>query len=467
MKVNRNIFREYDIRGIYGSDLTLELAYHAGRAFGTVLNSKYIKSVIVGYDNRESSPLIAAKLIDGLVTSGINVVNTGFALTPEIAFFTCTQGFDSGISVTASHNPKEFNGIKFYLKDAVPFFGSSLTKLSELMELEDYVLGEARKVSVDYGDQYIAEFLSRFKYKKSVKVVVSSRNGTPGKFLKQIFDNLGHTVTELDCELDQNFPKGAPNPEDPMYLAEVSAKVLESSSDVGFAFDTDGDRVAVCDEKGVFYETDKLLMLLSTYLLKSTPGAKIIYDVKSSENLKELIENSGGIPKMVKTGRTVFSEELRGGAILGAEYAGHIFYGKEFFGIDDAIYTSCKVLEILDTSGKSLSELFFDYKKMYHTTEIKIPCSDSNKFEVIQKVKKSIVSDPLFTDHLDIDGARAYLSDRSWMLVRVSNTSPYLTTRIEALTESSFKVLKEKLIQILAQNNLDTDLLDKVRVIYS
>lgn len=467
MKVNRTIFREYDIRGIYGKDLTDLLSYHVGRAYGTVLNEKYVKSIILGCDNRQSSPAIIENLTRGLTESGINVVNTGYSLTPEIAYFTCTQGFDAAISVTASHNPKEYNGIKFYLKNATPYFGASLAHLADRIEKEDYINGAGRKVTVDYGDQYISEFYKRFKFHKKFKVVVSGRNGISGVFLSKIMKSFGLDVVEFQCDLDSSFPNGTPNPEDPKYMADISSTVKENKADLGVALDTDGDRVGICDEQGVFYETDQIFMLLSKQFLIENAGAVIAYDVKCTENLKEVIQNAGGTPKMLKTGRTVFAQELKAGALLGAEYAGHIYFGKDFYGIDDAIFTACKVIDAIDRNSVTLHGLMKDFPKSFHTQEMKVMCPDELKFEAIEKLKLIFEKDSEFIDFVVIDGIKAYLNSKSSLLVRASNTSPYLSTKIEADTLQLAEKLKNKLAEAVETLNLNRSDVAKASILHS
>jgi phosphomannomutase / phosphoglucomutase len=464
MKISNNIFRDYDIRGIYPEEINEDVAIHIGSAVGTHLKNKTGKSdcsVVVGRDTRASSPNLSESLIKGLVSTGCNVTNVGISLTPMIHFFTSTNDFDAGIEVTASHNPKQYNGFRLDFKDANPFTRYDIQALRELAEGEKYSSGDGKVSEEDMSEQYIKYLKKQFKFDKTVKVIVDCGYGTASLFAEKIFQSLGSDIETVFCTVDEDFPHGIPDPERKDFMENFQKAVIEKGADVGFAFDEDSDRFGVVDEKGRVYNNDEILLLFAKYLLKDFPGAKVISDVKSSSQVSRLVREWGGVSEMVRTGHTYFVEEMKNGAKLGGEFSGHIYFGDRYFGFDDGIYGACRALEILTNEKKPLSELMSEFPEKISTSEIKIPCSDNKKFQVVDEIKwKLIERKDEFIEVITIDGIRVHVTENDWFLIRASNTSPYLSVRAEAVEKDQFDLIISGVRSVLSEYNLDLSFLE-------
>ncbi len=445
MLISPTIFRTYDIRGTYGDLLTLEGAQHIGRALGTFLirkfKDKHEHNLVVGRDNRESSPALAQEFIKGVVSTGCNVVDVGISLTPVIHYLTCVKDFDAGVEVTASHNPKEYNGFRIDYKHATPFYGADILTLLALIVANDYELGNGKVGELDLFGEYLGYLKNRFSFNQSKKVVLDCGFGTASYFAQRVFAELGSNVLGVYCSADSNFPHGVPDPADGRLMQEIGQKVVELGGDVGFAFDTDSDRFGVVDEKGIFYSNDKLLLLFAQQLLTQKPGGVVAYDVKSSGIVDELVKTWGGVPKMVRTGHPFMVQEMKNGALVGAEFSGHMYFA-ENFGFDDGLYSACMTLELLEKTGKKLSELVADFPKRVQTSEIKVPCADEKKFEVIENVKTKLhLKREHFLTISELDGVRASVTATGWFLIRASNTSPYLSVCLEGQDQAEIELL--------------------------
>lgn len=444
MKVPKNIFRAYDIRGIYPDELNADVVEHLGKAFGTLLAEKVSKKsglrVVVGQDSRKSSPELTQRLISGLVSTGCVVVDVGISLTPIIHFLTCTKDFDAGIEVTASHNPKQFNGLRMDFKGAQSLAEEEILGLRELVESESYLVGDGSVEKADLFDEYLNWLKDHFSFDKSLKAVVDCGHGTTSYFVERLFKELKINVDPIFCTVDSEFPRGVPDPEKDEFMASLQDHVVTHSGDVGFAFDEDGDRFGVVDNSGNLYDTDMLILLFAKHVLKENQGAKIVFDVKCSNLLPELIKKWGGVPKMIRTGHPYFIEEIKNGAILGGEFSGHVYFGGEYFGFDDGIYAACKILEVLNKENRPLSEIMGEFPTRVGTPELKVACSDDKKFEVIKDIKAKILEKKSdFLDVLTIDGIRVLITDSEWFLIRASNTSPYISVRAEAQDEKQLQ----------------------------
>jgi phosphomannomutase/phosphoglucomutase len=443
--ISKNIFRAYDIRGVYPSEINESVSEWIGKAFGTYLMNNGKKNCVVGRDNRSSSPSISKAFIDGLLSTGCKVTDTGLVITPNIHFLTFTHDFDAGIIISASHNPKEYNGIKLELKYGVPFADGDLTNLADMISLGGFVGGSGELVDEDLSIDYSDYFAGHFAF-SPLKVVVLCGHGAAGGIVPDVLERLGCEVTREECDMLEDFPSGIPNPEDPEYMGRLQKLVLKHKADVGFAFDTDGDRLGVCDEKGIFYANDRILLLFAEDVLKSFPGATIVYDVKSSGVVEEVIAELGGVPKMVKTGRTYYRQELDSGAVLGSELSGHTYFDGDYFGFDDGLYAACRVLKVMDESKKPLSELMSKYPIRFSTPEVKVPCADEIKFEVIKRIEELVIGSGSYENIILIDGVRAYSSKTGWFLIRVSNTTPYLSIRAEGKDKKEL-IKQQKLVE--------------------
>jgi phosphomannomutase/phosphoglucomutase len=454
MDVPKNIFRNYDVRGIYPDEFNEEIANHLGKAFGTRQVRKGQSRVVVGRDDRESSPSLEKALIEGLVATGCEVVDVGITLTPVIHFLTCTENFDLGLNVTASHNPKKFNGLRIDYKNARSFYGDLVLMLRFLIEQQEYVYKEGSLRQEDLNKKYLQFLKDKFKFSHQPKVVINCGYGAASEIAPQLFSESGCDLIPINCKYDSSFPDGVPNPENKKFTDELSQEVLDNKADVGFVFDTDGDRVGVVDEKGKYYSTDKLLLFFAEQILKKNPGAKIVYDVKSSNMLEKYIKQFGGEPEIMRTGHPYFTKKVEHEAILGAEFSGHVYFSDDYFGYDDGLYAACRVLQILNKVKKPLSEIMAKFPETASTEEIKVDCPDSLKFKVVNLVKIFVGKNFAYQTLVDIDGIRVVMSDTGWFLIRASNTSPYLSIRAEGKNEQEKEEMLKKVKEALASIDL-------------
>ncbi len=466
MHLPKAIFRSYDIRGIYPSELNEIYAEHIGKALGTLLRQKNLKNVVVGRDDRVSSPALQKHFISGLLATGCNVTDIGITLTPVIHFLTFSKKFDAGVNVTASHNPKDYNGFRLDYAQAQPLYGNDLQELYKLTNSEHYAVGKGALTQKDLAGTYINFIQKSFTLKKRPKVIIDCGSGATSIIAPRIFRELGCEIIPVYCNYDGNFSHGVPDPEDKLFMHDLSEKVREHSADIGFAFDTDGDRFGVVDEQGTIYDNDKLLLFFAEDILKKEKGT-VVCDVKCSTVASDLVKAFGGAPKVIKTGHPFFVEEMKRGALLGIEFSGHAYFADKYFGYDDGIYAACRVLEILDNATFPLSVLMQKYPKRYHTAEVKIDCHDSQKFSIVEKIKNLVQEAPEFLNVLDIDGVKVQVSKTGWFLIRASNTSPYLSIRIEGETQKEISFLVQQVSELLRAFKLNTQNLRKAQVYFS
>jgi len=445
MEINRKIFREYDIRAIYNEDLKGDLSYFIGRAFGSYIKRKNLKSISIGGDNRLTTPEIKEKVIKGLIDTGCEVFDIEIVPTPLLYFSVHFYKFDSGIMVTASHNPPQFNGFKMVVGNK-SLYGEEIQKIADMIEKEDFEKGEGKLYKKEVVDDYIKFMTDKFKFNKKLKVGIDTGNGTVGPLVEKLFKKLDIDFVGLYIESDGNFPNHLPDPVIPENLKDLMEIVIKYNLDCGFGFDGDGDRLAVIDEKGNILWGDQLLIIYSQEILKKKKGEKIIFDVKCTKALEEEIEKMGGIPLMWKTGHSLIENKLHEEkAPIAGELSGHLYFADEYFGYDDAIYASLRLLKILDKEDRKLSEFFKDVKKYYSTPEIRIEVPDEEKFEIVEKVKR-YYSDKYKIS--DIDGVKVYYSN-GWALLRASNTQPALVVRVEAETEDALNKMKNEFIEVI------------------
>lgn len=428
----QHIFREYDIRGLADEELTSDTARLIGQAFGSFLMEQGKKKIALGHDIRPSSERIVAALTQGLRFVGCDALDLGLIPTPLLYFGIIHFQQDAGVCITGSHNPPEYNGFKFQLRDR-PFFGADIQKLAEKIQKENFTKGSGAYTKADVISPYVTEFKKQFHYKKKWKVVVDSGHGMAGMIAPKLLKDLGLEVTELYSNLDPTFPDHHPDPSIPENMKDLQAKVRETQAPLGIAFDGDADRVGVVDEKGQILASDRLLILYARQVLKNKKGAAIIGDVKCSPILYQEIAKAGGRPILWKTGHSLIKAKMKEEkAALGGELSGHMFFADRWYGFDDALYAACRTIEILDEANRPFSELTADLPKMVSTPEIRFEvANDQKKFEIV----KSVVHE-LKKDHevIDIDGARVEFPD-GWGLIRASNTQPVLVMRFEAVSE--------------------------------
>ena len=452
--MNKNIFRQYDIRGVADRDLTDETIDLIGKGFASYLMKAAPTdrpNLVLGRDIRPSSLRIYKALAQALLQSGISVTNAGVLTTPVCYFAIQHLKRTGGIMITGSHNPPEYNGLKLVIgKNSV--FGEEIQKLLRLIEQKEFVSGSGREEQTEMIPVYQDYLKKSFQFKRKLKVVVDSGNGTAGLVAPKVIRDFGHETIELFSEPDSSFPNHHPDPTVEKNMQDLIKKVREVKADVGLAFDGDADRIGVVDDRGTIIWGDKLLILFSRFILDEKPGAKFVADVKCSHLLFEDIKKHGGRPIMWKTGHSLIKQKLRDEeALLGGEMSGHMFFADRYFGFDDGIYAGIRVLEILDRSGKRISELLSDVPKTYATPEIRVDCPDEVKFKIVQGVAEYFKSRYQTTD---IDGVRIEFGD-GWGLVRASNTQPILVTRFEAVSEKRLaeirKLVEEKINEYSAK----------------
>lgn len=433
MNIFPHIFREYDIRGVVDRDLSVEFAYVLGRAYGTLVLEHKLNNVAVGRDCRLSSPAYAEALANGIADSGINVFSTGMGPTPQLYFAVTHKKLGGGIMVTGSHNPADMNGFKICL-------GDRTLSGAEIQELKDRVIrvqsmpkaAQPGKVSaLDIKPEYISYLINNskpFMGPRRLKVVVDAGNGVGGLVGPEVLRGLGIEVIELFCEPDGRFPNHHPDPTELKNIKSLIEKVRSTGADLGIGWDGDADRIGAVDERGEVIFGDMLLLLYGRAILKEVPGATIIGDVKCSSRLFDDLNARGANAIMWKTGHSLIKAKLREtqGALAG-EMSGHIFFKHRFFGFDDALYASNRLVEILSNTPAPLSSLLADLPPAFSTPELRVDCPEDIKFKIPEAAKKAFAGYKVDTT----DGVRISFP-HGWGLVRASNTQPVLVMRFEA-----------------------------------
>ena len=433
--MNPFIFKEYDIRGIVKKDLGPEVVMDISKAIGTYLLRNGARKVTVGRDCRLTSPSIAEIVIRGLRDAGLRVFDLGVVPSPVFYFSLFHFDADGGVMVTASHNPSEYNGMKIALGKTT-IYGHEIQKLKELAEKKDFItaLVPGERVKVDIVTPYINTLAANIKPgQRRIKVVMDAGNGTGGVEGVPIFKRLGFEVIPLFCDMDGRFPNHHPDPTDPENLKALIDKVAETKADLGVSYDGDADRLGVVDELGNIIWGDQLMIIFSRSILSEKPGATFIGEVKCSKTMYDDIAKHGGTAIMWRTGHSLIKARMKeANADLAGEMSGHIFFAHRYYGFDDAIYSSLRLLEILSKTNEPMSALLADVPKTISTPELRAQCPDEKKFEVVRKLTDYFKGAGY--DVIDIDGARVTFLD-GWGLVRASNTQPMLVLRFEANTQ--------------------------------
>lgn len=447
MHVSQDIFRAYDIRGVVNEGLTEDVARRAGQAIGSEAFARGEQVVFVGRDGRLSSPQMSAALIDGLLASGRDVVDVGMVPTPVLYFAAKTMGTGTGVMVTGSHNPGNYNGFKVMIAGDT-LAGSEIQALRHRIEAGDYSAGAGtlsqQTVLQDYLDRVSGDIVMA----RPLKVVVDAGNGVAGAIAPRVLEAVGCDVVPIFCEVDGRFPNHHPDPSRPENLEDLIRSVAANNADIGIAFDGDGDRIGIVTPAGKNIFPDRLMMLLSKHVLMTNPGADVIFDVKCTRDLPALISRLGGRPVMSKTGHSFIKGKLKEtGAALAGEMSGHIFFNDRWFGFDDAIYAAGRVLEILSLEDSDADAVFSEFPENSSTPEISIPVSDADKFSIINALKEKAA----FPDAniITIDGLRVEFPD-AWGLVRASNTSPCLIARFEGRTPAALASVQSRFRALLA-----------------
>jgi phosphomannomutase len=436
MNVFPSVFKAYDIRGIVGKTIDETFAEHLGRAFGSEAIAAGEKAVVVGRDGRLSGPAFSAALIRGLASTGLDAVDLGAVTTPMLYYVAATRGRKgcrSGIQVTGSHNPKDYNGFKMVLAGRA-IYGDDIQKLRQRMETESYVKAKGRSATMDIGPEYQARIAGDCQLKRPMKIVVDCGNGIPGASAPGVLRALGCEVTEMYSEVDGNFPNHHPDPSKPENLAELIAKVKTTEAELGLAFDGDGDRLGVVTKDGQIIYPDRQLMLLATDVLKRNPGGTIIFDVKCTQRLAPAIKKAGGEALMWKTGHSLIKAQMKKiKAPLAGEMSGHIFFGERWYGFDDATYTAARMLEILSRS-KDPSKVLNSLPTSFSTPELNVACAEGEAHQLVQRLLETAKFPG--AEVTTIDGLRADYKD-GFGLIRASNTTPVLVLRFEGHTQKA------------------------------
>ena len=440
MKVNSEIFRAYDIRGIFERELSQDLIYKIGQAVGSQVLDENSKQIYVGRDGRISGNVVSDRCIEGILATGCDVIFIGLVHTPLLYFATFEGVTKNGVMITGSHNPKEYNGFKIVINNS-SLKEDDIQNLKLKIEQSDFKVGSGKLSKENFNKTYVKKISTKINIKNKLKIVLDCGNGSGGVLGPEILRNYSSELIELFCEVDGNFPNHHPDPSEPKNLSKLIETVKKENADLGIAFDGDGDRLGVIDSEGEMIFPDRYLALMAEDILRKNESGKIVFDVKCSKQLERIIKRNNGIPIMTKTGHSFIKSEIaRTEAILGGEMSGHIFYNDNWYGFDDGIFASLRLLEILSTQNISTHEVFKKIPKMFSTPEIKISINDAEKFRVVEELKNNFK--PEGYNSILLDGLRLEEED-SWGLIRASNTTPALVLRFEANTEKKLMQIKE------------------------
>jgi len=453
MHIDASIFKAYDIRGIVGKTIDETFAEHLGRAFGSQALLEGERAVAVGRDGRLSGPGLAAALIRGLKSTGLDVVDIGAVTTPMLYYVAATRGQHgcrSGIQVTGSHNPKDYNGFKMVMAGRA-IYGEDIQKLRQRIETETYTTKRGRSAKLDIVAEYSRRITGDCKLARPMKIVVDSGNGIPGATAPTILRALGCEVIDLYSKVDGDFPNHHPDPSKPENLADLIKVVHATDAELGLAFDGDGDRLGVVTKDGHIIYPDRQVMFFARDILKRNKGATIIFDVKCSQRLPVAIREAGGKPLMWKTGHSLIKAKLKEtGAPFAGEMSGHLFFGERWYGFDDAMYTAARLLEILSRSKNPSAELDA-LPTSFSTPELNVPCAEGEHHAVVAELLARAADGRLKFEGGDIgtiDGLRVDFPD-GFGLIRGSNTTPVLVLRFEGHTAEALHRIEDQFMAAL------------------
>lgn len=439
--MNPEIFREYDIRGIAGKDMDDNDVYNIGRALGSYIKRNSGKKICLSRDCRTTSDNYGNIVSKALTDAGCDVLDIGITTTPMLYYSIHKLYADGGIMITASHNPPEYNGFKVNI-GTDSLHGQDLQKIKNMILENDYESGSGTVKQENITDSYYDFIINDINLNKKLKVGVDAGNGTAGPFAVEIFKRLGCKVYDLYCDMDGTFPNHEADPTVEKNLEDLKKLVKENSLDIGIGFDGDGDRLGIIDSSGNIIYGDQMMIIFAREVLKNNPEAVFISEVKCSLTMYEDIEKNGGKAVMWKTGHSKIKKKMKEtNALLAGEMSGHIFFADRYFGHDDGIYAACRMLEIIDKTGKSPSELICDVPKTFSTPEIRMECPEDKKPSIVSKMTETFKKT---NKVIDIDGARI-LYDDGWGLIRSSNTQPVLVLRFESYTEDGLSRIKNEI----------------------
>ena len=444
VNIKDSLFKEYDLRGIVGNEITPDVSYKLGLGYGSYVQKKGYNKVVVGFDNRLSSKYLKDKLINGLLDSGIDVINIGLVTTPMLYFAKYKLGLDTGIMITASHNPKEYNGYKVSFDNIGNAYGDKIRDLRDYIKKEDFLSGSGNLTNYDIKEDYLKIIKESIDIKRKLKVVVDCGNGTGSVIAKDVFDMFDLDIEYLYCDSDGNFPNHHPDPSKEENMEDLKKKVVELGYDLGIAFDGDADRVGFVDNLGNYYSADYYMALISTYMKDKLD--RLLFDVKCSKMLIDSCENNNIKPCIYKTGASYTNKEMKeGNYIFGGEYSGHVFFRDKWPGFDDGIYAGLRLIEMLSNTDLKLSDLiskFNHYENEYVEYEIDVDKKD----DIVEKVKDYVKEQDY--KYIDIDGIRVEFDD-GFALIRGSNTQPILTLRFEANNKDRLSEIKMEFMNLI------------------
>ena len=454
MDITSSIFKAYDIRGIVEKELTPEVVKLIGMAIGSESIAQGERGIVVGRDGRLTGPMLSESLISGLIESGCHVVDIGMVPTPLVYFATYTKGASSGVMVTGSHNPPEYNGFKIMIAGET-LSADKIQNLYSRILNQQFSSGSGSSTSINIDQDYMDTIKSDIVLERELDIVVDCGNGVAGNIAPKLFESLGAKVSKLFCLVDGRFPNHHPDPSNPENLEDLIKEVIDTGADLGLAFDGDGDRLGLVDNNGNVVWADRQMILYSRDVLSRIPGAKIIFDVKCSSLLPKDISEHGGEPIMSRTGHSFIKNKLKEtDAELGGEMSGHIFFKDRWYGFDDAIYTGARLLEIISKTDKTCAEIFAELPDSVSTPEINIHFDEQGQQHDAMKVLSNSVDFP-GSEINTIDGVRVDY-ENCWGLVRASNTTPCLVLRFEGNDKEALKSIKNQFKDWLEKNNIST-----------
>ncbi|SCZ85753.1 phosphomannomutase/phosphoglucomutase [Nitrosomonas mobilis] len=446
--IPHEIFKAYDIRGIVATALTPAAVELIGQAIGSEARARKLGTIAIGRDGRLSGPILTQALTNGIRKSGVDVIDVGMVATPMLYFAAYELCDYSGVMVTGSHNPPEYNGLKMVLGGET-LAAEAIQALRHRIEKQDFTLGQGSYRQQEIGERYLLRITSDIKLARPVKLVVDCGNGVAGAFAPELYRRLGCEVTELFCEVDGTFPNHHPDPSVPENLRDVIHALETTDADIGFAFDGDGDRLGVVTKDGRIIYADRQLMLFAADVLSRNPGGQIIFDVKCTRNLAPWIEDHGGVPVMWKTGHSFIKAKLKEtGALLAGEMSGHIFFKERWYGFDDGLYAGARLLELL-SKEKDLGATLNALPDSLNTPELQIRLAEGENHTLIAQLQRE-ASFPNADRVITIDGLRVEYPD-GFGLIRASNTTPVAVLRFEAKDEAALKRIQQDLRQCILQ----------------
>jgi len=454
MDISSSIFKAYDIRGIVEKELTPEVVKLIGMAIGSESIAQGERGIVVGRDGRLTGPMLSESLISGLIESGCHVVDIGMVPTPLVYFATYTKGASSGVMVTGSHNPPEYNGFKIMIAGET-LAADKIQNLYSRIVNQQFSSGSGSSTSINIDQDYMDTIKSDIVLERELNIVVDCGNGIAGNIAPKLFESLGAKVTKLFCLVDGRFPNHHPDPSNPENLEDLIKEVIDTGADLGLAFDGDGDRLGLVDNSGSVVWADRQMILYSRDVLSRKPGAKIIFDVKCSSLLPEDISKHGGEPIMSRTGHSFIKNKLKEtDAELGGEMSGHIFFKDRWYGFDDALYTAARLLEIISKTDKTCAEIFAELPDSVSTPEINIHFDkQGQQYDAIETLSKNV--DFPDSEINTLDGVRVDY-ENCWGLVRASNTTPCLVLRFEGRDKEALNSIKSQFKDWLETNNIST-----------